>query len=651
VTALVLLYGWVPLAGAAVAVPIARADVVASATGTVLHAGLLQSAGSKLVDAEVAFTGAAYDSTGFARSTFNEMQRKLVPAAAKKLTYGRAVGIEAGLAATPDKPNQLLLAGLAEIAAPVGGLVRKQVGPLDLDPLAWANLLASQSSAASPGDRCVIGSNLSSSLAYVGDAQLLATGASRSGARTTSSAAATQPKPANPVEQVTNQVRSGISKLTGKLAGAAPAPVAKILPKPQSAAASASAPASAEPMSAEVSEGLIGPVVSIDADRPARAVSFSRSRTVMVGQRGRDGKLLGHDFGVMSEIRQTIAPVTLFRGTPFELTLEFLGEWVLQSVATGVPGGAYVHYGPGRTTPSTPVIRMISDGVTDILTLQDLLGDKGLVIKIPGIAEIAIGEDARAIGGDADTAPAVAANGTSAAAAVDVVRVSVLPGAPAQLTDVRIGHMEAASSVPAGGVACPLGVKKTPATEDVSVGDTFDVDMMVSNPYDCTIHNVVLTDEITSTKDARFDVLSTTPKAIDVPSGADIVDGKIVWRLGDLAPHTAKKVTASFEALGGAGVISDEATATGIVGTCAQPGAIVGGVGVSAVDARLTGASPHVAIDVEGGEVSVLGAGKDRAVPLTGAPIAMLALIGLCLLAAGGAARTLAYRFRSSRSR
>ena len=365
-----------------------------------------------------------------------------------------------------------------------------------------------------------------------------------------------------------------------------------------------------------------------------------------MAQRGRDGSLLGHDFGVMSEIRQTIAPITLFKGSPFELTLEFLGEWVLQSVATGLPDGAYVHYGPGRTSPSSPVIRMISGDVTDVLTLQDLLGDEGLVIKIPGVAEVAIGEDARAIGGDADSAPMVAANGTASAAAVDVVRVTILPGAPAQLTDVRIGHMEAASSVPEGGFACPLGVKKTPDVDSVRVGDSFDVDMIVTNPYDCTVRNVVLTDEITTEKDARFDVLSTTPKAIGVPAATSLTNGKIVWRLGDLAPHATKKVTASFDALGGAGVIVDEASATGTVGTCAQPGATVGGVGVSAVDAKLIGASPRVAVDVAD-DVSVLGANIERhAVPLTGAPIALLALIGVCLLAAGGAALTLAYRFR-----
>jgi hypothetical protein len=75
-------------------------------------------------------------------------------------------------------------------------------------------------------------------------------------------------------------------------------------------------------------------------------------------------------------------------------------------------------------------------------------------VDTPIMAEIAIGEPPRAIGGAAGSSPTASADGTRAAAAVDVVRVRALPGAPAELADLRVGHMEASAEVPSGGIDC-----------------------------------------------------------------------------------------------------------------------------------------------------------------------------------------------------
>jgi uncharacterized protein DUF11 len=620
-----------------------------SATGTILHAGLIKSGATKLVDANVAFTGAAFNSKGLANASFNEMQRQFSPANVKKLAFGRGVGLDAGLAATPNKPNQIILAGLAEIAAPLGGVVTKQIGPLDLGPLAWANVLRGRAQAADADDNCIIGSDMSSSLAYVADAQLLDMGSSSSGASSSgsssSASAASAPGPvaqvANTVQQVTQPVRGLLSQVTQPVTQAAPAAAPVVAPVTKPQASSSSKAAAAKPV-----EGLAAPIVALDAAGPARAVSASLSRTVLVAQRNEKGQLLGQNFGVMSEVHETIAPVTLFKGTPSELTLEFLGKWTLRAVATGMPGGAYIHYGPGAVTPSTPVLRLLdSTGVTDVLTLQDLLGTKGLVIEIPGLAEIAIGEDARAIGGNADSVPSIAANGTSAAGAVDVVRVKLLPGAPAELTDLRIGHMEVRAAAPEGGVRCSIPVKKYASTKSANVGDAFHVDIKVTNPYDCTLSDVRVTDAITTEKAARFEVGKTTPSAASFTPGSGLDAGTIKWNVGSLAPHASKVVSASFEALGGTGTILDRATASGVVGNCRGQGATASGVGVTAVDAVVHGATGTVEVPVSGGAV-VAGINQTRQVPLTGAPIALLVTIALALLAAGGAALTLAYRFR-----
>ena len=638
-TAVVAILVFVLIDGAQSGIPIEDADVTASATGTVLHADLLQTGGMKLVDTEVAFSGAAFDSTGLTKPALNEMERPFAPITVGKLGYGRGVGVEIGLVTTPKDVNELVLAGLAESSSPIG-VVTKEVGPVDVDPLGWVNLLRGQAMTAAAKDECLIGRDLSNGAAYVADLQLLdmESGASSASGRRASSTS----RPATPVERVAKAVAPVTAPVDGLIPSVSGSPSA---PASRQEDTSRAPTTQSSASTAAPNEGLDAPVVALDADGPKRAVSQSRSRTLLVGQRAKNGTRLGRDFGVMSEVRQTSAPITLFKNTPNEITIELLGEWVLQAVATGMPGGAYVHYGPAAASPSTPVVRLIdANGASDVLRLQDVFGNDGLVVEVPGLAEIAIGEDLRAVGGGADSAPAVANDGTSAAAAVDIVRVKLLPGAPAQLADVRVGHMEVRTQVPQGGVSCSIPVTKEPSKKTVAVGDGFDVDFTVTNPYDCTISNVRVTDEISTEDAARFAIVETKP-ATTFPSGSPLDAGKITWEIGDLAPHATKTVSARFRALVGEGVISDKAVASGTLTDCADPGASVGGVSVAAVDAFVGGLTPAVEVSVDDG-TAVAASGGERVVPLTGAPIALLAAIGMALLALGGAAITLAYRLR-----
>jgi hypothetical protein len=621
----------------------------ASATGTVLHADVLRAGDTKVVDAEVAFTGASFDSEGLHAPATNEVQRVFTPARSGKTAYARGSAVEAGLAVTPADDNQVILAGKAEADSPEGGTSTEEIGPLDLAPLAWANLLRGRALAKSKDGMCGLGSDLSRGTAYAADVQLLDTGGSASASASGSSASA--PKQAEEEEEsssalgdVVETVTEPVRGLLGALTQSEPtAPVAQALPVAKAAAPATTKAAAVEE---EPAEGLVAPLVALDANDPKRAVSQSRSRTVMVPQVGADGKALGSDFGIMSEVRQTIAPVTLFKGTPSEITIELLGEWVLQAVATGEAGGAYIHYGPGEVQPSTPVLRLLdATGVNTLLTLQDLLGDEGLVIEIPGVAEIAIGEDPRAIGGHAGTKPSVAADGTSATAAVDVVRVRLLPGAPAELADVRVGHMEVRTAVPQGGVSCPIPVTKTPDASSVDVGKTFTVDFEVANPYDCVLTDVSIVDEVTTEGNARFEVVSTDPEASSVPSGSHLEQGTVEWHdVGDIATGEKAKVSAVFRALDGRGSIVDKATASAKLADCAEEGSTVGGVDVSVVDASLTGRTGDVRVDVIATEV--LGEVQSRELPLTGWDILRLVLLGMGMLVAGGAAITLAYRVR-----
>lgn len=288
-------------------------------------------------------------------------------------------------------------------------------------------------------------------------------------------------------------------------------------------------------------EQLGAPLVATDASGPARGVSQSMSRLRLVPQTDATGNLSGQDFGIMAETRQTIAPITLLEGTPGQITIEFLGEWVLRATATGLPGGARIHYGPGEVNPQTPILRVLDavGEVRGILSFQDIFGPTGVSIG----EVVVIGEDPRAIGGDSESSPAIAANGTSAAAAVDVLRIQLPPQSPDQSAlDLRVGHMEVTARVPSGGIRCPLPVAKTSDLPSVEPGQEFTYTITVPaipNPHACTLRDVHVVDTISvADGDVEWTVLGTAPQA-DAAS-----DETVTWNdIGPIPPGEQRSVT------------------------------------------------------------------------------------------------------------
>jgi beta-lactam-binding protein with PASTA domain len=280
---------------------------------------------------------------------------------------------------------------------------------------------------------------------------------------------------------------------------------------------------------------VLGGLLSTVARPPLREVSQSSSTTRIVPG-SEPGRL-----GLQSETRQTIAPVTFFSGTPFQFTVEVLGEWALQAVADGANGT--IHYGPLVPSPETPIARILDakGKVLGQLTTQMLLGRKGLDVTIPGVAEIVIGEDPRMIGGDASSNPVE--DPTQAVAAVDVVRVKLLSG---QLADVRIGHMEAAVSVPSGGVACPgLTVDQTVDKPTVTPGGDFVYVIDMTNPNDCVLDKVTFVEKLTLPPGAKVEVVGTTPPGGQAASG--VIDASLdslaaYPDIGPLGPAEKKTV-------------------------------------------------------------------------------------------------------------
>jgi hypothetical protein len=497
------------------AVPFKDAHFSGYATGTVLHADALQTSGTRLVDVEEAFTGSAVRSDGLTPRIKNEMDREVTPAAPGKKSQGRGSGVEVGLVnAPPDtEPNALILTSKSEsLAPPSTNLDTQDITPLPANPLVYASLLRGQSQALWAEDQCIVGRDISFGRGHAADVQLL------------------------------SQTLSNVGDT----------------PK------------------------LDQPLVATDSsiNDPERAVASSYSHEFLDVQRNATGHPIGLAFGLTSEARMTIAPITLFKGTPQEITLEFAGEWVLRAVAGGIPGSAFIHYGPGAVSPSTPILRLIQNGaVQDIVTLQDITGalgmDTGINITIPGLLELSIGENPRAIGGAFGTDPAIdKVNGTSAAAAVDVVRIKILnTDAATHVADIRLGHMEVKTQVPAGGIDCGIPVTKSASPRGVTVNQSFVVTIKIDNPFGCDLTGVKVVDAITTKGDAKFQVVGTNPTANTVPAGSNLDSGTIIWNnIGSIPKGGTKSVTATVKAQGGGGEIDDIANVSAVLGNCQGQG-------------------------------------------------------------------------------
>ncbi len=393
----------------------------AYATGTAEHVSAIDAPPTRVVDAEAAFSRAGTASDKLTPIN-NELGEAVVPKDLETQakapigpfnSYGAGSGVELGLGTTiPNNPdvNQAILGGLAEQAADpatpksdvtndpqTNGFVTKDLANItQANPLLYANLLRGQGKANWSDDNgannpCGASQPLGFGLGHAADAELLN---------------------------------------TGSLA----------LPLPGST-----------------------PVIATDSTGAPNGVDESRSFTSLIPDPANPGHFIVH-----SETRQILAPVTLFKGTPNEVTIDIGGEWVLKADASGTAGGSKITYAPeGAQTPTTPILRVFQGGkLQGSLNTQDILMGAGLNISIPPnpapplppappiLLEISLGQPAHQIGNT--NAPAVtAANGTNAAAAVDVVRVKVLNALPQiQLADVRVGHMEVNAQAPLGGVTC-----------------------------------------------------------------------------------------------------------------------------------------------------------------------------------------------------
>ncbi len=316
--------------------------------------------------------------------------------------------------------------------------------------------------------------------------------------------------------------------------------------------------------------GFAAPLVgtSTSAGNPRAA---TQSRTVTYVIPNGDGT-----YGVVSETRQTVAPISLLSTVPGTgLLIEVAGEFGLRAVATGKPGGASV------TALGTPVLTVSSvvAGVTlpilGPITLQQVVGAAGLTVDLSPLALVSAGAPPRALNGALGSLPAMDnAGGTSASAGLDVVRLGILAGLPGlSAVDLRVGHMEASVSVPAGGLRCDIPVSKVASIDPVTVGNDFTFTIRI--PADAAQFNALFNcDLIGITAVDTVETVSGSPRIqlLSASNGGVISGNKVTWpNLGNYTlgqEPLALTINARIPANSGAGVLRDTVDVSATLGNC-----------------------------------------------------------------------------------
>lgn len=512
-TALLLMLA--PPAGAAV--PFKDAAFSGYATGTYLHVDALTIGTTPTVKADVGFAGASVNSKGLTTAVVDELGRTVSPVVAGKNSYGAGFGLDANLLG-----GSLLAAQQAAAAAPPSTelVIQRSVDLSNALPGVLAvGALEGRAQARYDANTCILGADMSYGQGDAADVQLLG---------------------------------GPLSSLTDALLGTDP------------------------------------------GDQDPGAVRSS-TRTRLVPQTNEAGAVIGDKVALMTEVKQTLAPIVLFQGIPgAEITIELLGEWTMRVVATGIPGQAYVQYMPGTAgntpvlsiTQSLPVVGPVVDSV--LLTLNQLLGIDDIVTGLLGGEGGLLGLGLVDLELNPDPTIVENADGTSARASVDVVKLSLLPTAEGvlggltnslipglELADVRVGHMEAAATVPAGGIQCPdINVAKAANPDPVNAGSDFVYTIDINNPYDCTLTDVKVVDTIeVSNPKIKYTIRGQDPAASSISGDSKV----LTWNdVGPINPRGSKqlKVTINVDKDSPAGNFIDTAAVTGNCGLdTAQGGA------------------------------------------------------------------------------
>lgn len=299
--------------------------------------------------------------------------------------------------------------------------------------------------------------------------------------------------------------------------------------------------------------------------------------------------------GLMSEDIQTYAPI----GIGGIVTITVVGPIHLRAVATGVQGQAYMQYGPPDGTPgTTPILTIQTVGGIPVTTItaQQLVGQNGLNLDL-GIAQVTVATQPHALGGATTSAPVAANDGSSVSGEVDLVKVAV---PTLGLADIRVGHMEAAATVPPGGILCQIDVSKEAQPANVNPGDTFNYIIHVHNPHACTLTGVKVVDTVSTTSGIVYSILGETPPADSSTSTT------LTWNdIGPLAPGVTKDLVVNMKvgSNSAGGTFTEKASVTA---SCA----IANAQGTSTIAVPAAGSATI--------QLPTVSGGRGAALPVTG---------------------------------
>ena len=378
--------------------------------------------------------------------------------------------------------------------------------------------------------------------------------------------------------------------------------------------------------------GFESPLLGTSIDAFGTPRGASQSRTVTYLRANGDGT-----FGVVSETRQTIAPVSILASEALQsaITVEVVGELGMRVTATGKPGGSTVEYlGNPVLTITTTTLGVPAEVIS--IALEDLLGQDGLTVDLPGLATIALGAPPRGLNGAPNSAPALAPDGTSASGAVDTVRLTLLDLPGLTGVDLALGHMEGAVAVPAGGLTCDIPVSKVASVDPVTVGQDFTY--TISIPSDSALYQALFNCDLIGIRAVdTVETQSGNPRITLVSASHNgVISGNTVtW--ANLGNYTLGQepivltINARIPTNSGAGVLRDTVKVDATLGNC-RGGAtgedIVQG-GAQLNNSAITGSVTLIGPNVTRGDLAATGG---NAWPLVAGGGFLLAALGLVRL-------------------
>ena len=282
----------------------------------------------------------------------------------------------------------------------------------------------------------------------------------------------------------------------------------------------------------------------------------------------------GPGLGLASVAVSDAVHLALLQGTANEVDIDVAPAFLVTQ-ADGTNGGAKVSYEApiAKISAGGQVIKILTDLTGPIdLQIPPGAGDSGtdmlLRLKLGTLLPLvsSSGPDIKTL-----TKP----DGTVSQGSVNVLELTLLkvPEVPLTGAVVSVGHLEAASQVPVGGVSCPIPVTKTPDVETVESGHSFTTTIKIDNPWVCPLVLSNVTDQIDTIEGTpTFQVTSATPdpSSPDLPTADGLTSAKVEWtkNLPTIQPGKSAIFTVTLKTGGGAGKIKDIASAAGSVSNC-----------------------------------------------------------------------------------